>query len=114
MGAGLIDDFIGNILSVPFYPYHFVQCHFVRIPFCPIPFCPIESCRSVTPKRHRHLRTKDLPRGGPRSLHGGYRAEFEPTTLRTKGDESTNEPPRPTNRRSLHFSSACIYIRYIS
>ena len=24
------------------------------------------------------------------------RAGFEPTTLRTKGDESTNEPPRPT------------------
>ena len=25
-----------------------------------------------------------------------YWAGFEPTTLRTKGDESTNEPPRPT------------------
>ena len=25
------------------------------------------------------------------------RAGFEPTTLRTKGDESTNKPPRPTN-----------------
>ena len=25
------------------------------------------------------------------------RAEFEPATLRTKGDESTNEPPRPHN-----------------
>ena len=24
------------------------------------------------------------------------RAGFEPTTLRTKGNESTNEPPRPT------------------
>src|SRR6218665_4206374 len=24
------------------------------------------------------------------------RAGFEPTTLRTKGDQSTNEPPRPT------------------
>jgi len=23
-------------------------------------------------------------------------AKFEPATLRTKGDESTNEPPRPT------------------
>ena len=38
MGAGLIDDFIGNILSVPFCPYHFVQCHFVRIPLCPYRF----------------------------------------------------------------------------
>ena len=28
-------------------------------------------------------------------------AGFEPTTLRTKGDESTNEPPRPTNALCL-------------
>ena len=33
MGAGLIDDFIHNILSIPFCPYHFV-----RIPFCPYHF----------------------------------------------------------------------------
>src|SRR6218665_3977822 len=38
MGAGLIDDFIRNILSLPLCPYHFVQCHFVRIPFCPYHF----------------------------------------------------------------------------
>ena len=30
MGAGLIHDFISNILSVPFCPYHFAQYHFVR------------------------------------------------------------------------------------
>ena len=30
MGAGLIDDFIRNILSAPFCPYHFV----LWIPFC--------------------------------------------------------------------------------
>jgi len=29
------------------------------------------------------------------------RAEFEPTTLRTKGDESTTRPPRPTGHPSL-------------
>src|SRR6218665_2524822 len=54
MGAGLIDDFIGNILSVPFCPCHFIHTilsnailsvyHFVRtilsVPFCPLPFCP--------------------------------------------------------------------------
>src|SRR6218665_613979 len=54
MGAGLIDDFIRSILSVPFCPYHFVHAilsnnilsvyHFVRtilsVTFCPLPFCP--------------------------------------------------------------------------
>src|SRR6218665_1205446 len=54
MGAGLIDDFIRNILSVPFCPYHFVHTilsatilsvyHFVHtilsVPFCLLPFCP--------------------------------------------------------------------------
>ena len=34
MGALLIDDFIRNMLSVPFSP-----CH-LSIPFCPMPFCP--------------------------------------------------------------------------
>src|SRR6218665_3558886 len=38
IGAGLIDDFIRNILSIPFCPCHFVQCNFVRIPFCPYHF----------------------------------------------------------------------------
>src|SRR6218665_3585901 len=54
MGAGLIDDFIHNILSVPFCPCHFVHTilsnailsvyYFVHtilsVPFCPLPFCP--------------------------------------------------------------------------
>src|SRR6218665_2697790 len=54
MGAGLIDDFIRNILFVPFCPCHFVHTilsnailslyHFVHtilsVPFCPLPFCP--------------------------------------------------------------------------
>ena len=31
------------------------------------------------------------------------RAGFEPTTLQTKGDESTNEPPRPTIPHLLLF-----------
>src|SRR6218665_4004861 len=48
MRAKLIDDFIRNILSVPFCPYHFVHAilsntilsvyHFFRIPFCPYHF----------------------------------------------------------------------------
>ena len=51
MRAGLIDDFISNILSVPFCPYHaffhiilsntvLSVCHFVHtilsVPFCPL------------------------------------------------------------------------------
>src|SRR6218665_2674463 len=54
MGAGLIHDFIRNILLVLFCPYHFVLAilsntilsvyHFVHtilsVPFCPLPFCP--------------------------------------------------------------------------
>jgi len=32
MRDGLIDDFIHNILSIPFCPYHFVRYHFVREP----------------------------------------------------------------------------------
>src|SRR6218665_2459407 len=45
-------------------------------------------CRNFTPKRHRQLRVKD-------TSYVAARAGFEPTTLRTKSDESTNEPPRP-------------------
>ena len=30
-------------------------------------------------------------------------AGFEPTTLRTKGDESTNQPPRPTDAFKHHL-----------
>src|SRR6218665_1504578 len=55
MGAGLIDDFIRNILALPFCPYHCVHTilshtilsvyHFVQtilsVPFCPLPFCPV-------------------------------------------------------------------------
>src|SRR6218665_2380438 len=36
MRAGLIDDFIRNILSIPFCPYHFVRYHFVLQPNVPV------------------------------------------------------------------------------
>ena len=49
-------------------------------------------CLSFTPKRHRQLRVKDLPKGP----YVTDRAGFKPMTLRTKGDEMTNEPPCPT------------------
>ena len=48
-------------------------------------------CRSFMLKHHRQLQVKDLPKVPT------ARAGFEPTTLRTKGDESTNEPPCPNN-----------------
>jgi len=70
MGAGLIYDFIRNILAIPFCPYHFVHTilsntilsvyHFVHtilyVPFCPLPFCPrtdiiIFHDQSTTPLR---------------------------------------------------------------
>src|SRR6218665_632689 len=63
MGAGLIDDFIRNILAIPLCPYHFVHTilsntilsvyHFVHtilsVPFCPLPFCPrtYRTCRDA-------------------------------------------------------------------
>ena len=33
-------------MSVPFCPYHFVQCHFVRVPFCPYHFVRYHFVRS--------------------------------------------------------------------
>src|SRR6218665_2363111 len=55
MGAGLIDDFIRNILSVPFCPCHFVHTilsnailsvyHFVHT-ILSVPFCPYHFVRS--------------------------------------------------------------------
>ena len=39
------------------------------------------------------------------------RAGFEPATLRTKGDESTNEPPLPVYCYSLHYLGEVIQTR---
>src|SRR6218665_557498 len=52
MRAGLIDDFIRNILSVPFCPsilsvYHFVHT-ILSVSFCQLPFCP----RTLGSTRH--------------------------------------------------------------
>ena len=46
---------------------------------------------SFTPKGQRQLRVKDLPK-----VYMAVRAGFEPATIRMKGDETTNEPKRPT------------------
>ena len=37
------------------------------------------------------------------------RAEFEPTTLWTKGDESTNEPPGLISRKSVPLRLLVVY-----
>src|SRR6218665_2032744 len=50
-------------------------------------------CRSFTPKRHMQGTTSERLAQG---AYVAYRAGFKPATLRTKGAESTNEPPRPT------------------
>src|SRR6218665_3156827 len=49
IGSRLIDDFIRNVLAIPFCPYHFVHT-ILSIPFCPytilsIPFCPYHFVR---------------------------------------------------------------------
>src|SRR6218665_2607119 len=50
-------------------------------------------CLSFTPKHHRQSSASEGLAQGPYLV---TRAGFKPTTLWTKGDESTNEPPCPT------------------
>jgi len=55
------------------------------------------------PKRHNQLRVKDLskvPTWQP----------VEPAILRTKGAESTNEPPRPTQYNYVRYSTVVFHI----
>src|SRR6218665_3854131 len=88
MEAGLIDDFIRNILFVPFCPYHFVPTilsntilsvyHFVHtilsVPFCPqwlsVTQVPLSRCIKQKPQQllpfflfhlHRPLLLSSLP-----------------------------------------------------
>src|SRR6218665_589634 len=49
-------------------------------------------CRSFTPKRNRQLRVKDLPKVPTWRLE-----RIRTPTLRLKGFDYTNAPPRPTN-----------------
>ena len=50
----------------------------------------------------------------PRSLRGGYRAGFEPMTLRTKDDESANEPPHPRHLGLQVFSCFVLLLLCLS
>src|SRR6218665_4207490 len=49
-------------------------------------------CRSFTPKRHRQFRVKDFAQGP----YVANRVRFEPTTLWSKGFDTTDAPPHPT------------------
>src|SRR6218665_2060817 len=55
-------------------------------------------CWSFTSKHHRQLQVKDSPKVPTWQM--AARAGFEPVTLRMKGVESINAPPRPTNIQS--------------
>src|SRR6218665_2192173 len=54
-------------------------------------------CRNFTPKRHRQLLVKDLPKVPTMAA----KTRGEPMTLRTKGVDSTNAPPMPHKGYSL-------------
>src|SRR6218665_1540593 len=58
-------------------------------------------CRRFTPKHHRQLRVKDLPKVPTWRARAG----FKPTTLRTKAIDSTNAPPSPTE---VHRPGLCL------
>src|SRR6218665_417090 len=54
MGAGLIDDFIRYILSLPYCAHAILSIPFCPMPFCPytilsVPFCPLPFC----PRTHQ-------------------------------------------------------------
>ena len=49
-----------------------------------------------------HATAEEGPAQGP---YVAARAGFEPATLRTKGTESTNEPPRPMHTPLLKISN---------
>ena len=63
-------------------------------------------CRNFTPKHHRQLGVKNLPK----VTYVAARAGVEPMTLRTTGVGSTNAPPTPHNfngfgRILVHFNA---------
>src|SRR6218665_400227 len=49
----------------------------------------------------------------PRSVHGGYRAGVEPTTLRLKAIDSTNAPPHTTKSYVLDSPISATYVSLI-
>ena len=64
----------------------------------------VSEFHSFTLKRHRKLATAS--EGLAQGPYVAARAGFELATLRTKGDESTNEPPHPTS--IIKFQLFCI------
>ena len=55
--------------------------------------------------QHTEALQATVSEGLAQGLYVAAGAGFEPTPLRTKGDESTNEPPRPTNILKGHWIS---------
>ena len=76
-----------------------------------LPTQPRILCRSFTPKRHRQVRVKDLPKVPTWRLAG-----FELTTLRPTGTDSTNAPLRPNVLAKYFFLylSKCISAPWFS
>src|SRR6218665_785273 len=66
-------------------------------------------CRSLTPKPHRQLRVRNLPKV-PIGLYVAAKTGLKPTTFQTKGVESTNEPPCPTiiSLQDFHCFIVCL------
>ena len=77
-------SFIPDISIVPLQVYYYSEALLTTARIL---------CQSFTPKRHRQLRMKDLPKVPM------WRPEWysKPMSLQTKGNESTNEPARPIN-----------------
>jgi len=51
---------------------------------------------TVSREFHAEAPQATVSEGLAQGPYGAARTGFEPTTLQTKDDESTNEPPRPT------------------
>ena len=69
-------------------------------------YCVGVSHRSATPQA---TASEGLAQG----LYVAARAGFEPATLRTKGVESTNAPPRPMSTCLVNVWYLCIYIAFL-
>src|SRR6218665_1978595 len=67
----------------------------------------LRMCRSLTPKPHRQLRVRNLPKV---PIYVAAKMGLKPTTFQTKGIKSTNEPPCPTiiSLQDFHCFIVCL------
>ena len=66
------------------------------------------------PEFHTEAPQATASEGLAQGPYVAVRTEFEPATLWTKGVESTNEPPLPTNHAALNRSQQTLYIAYFA